>query len=82
MKQINITIQKNIKKQYPTIENLLLIKKMKLVPTTGRVCFIKLKDYNNAICMLKVAISYQEKVNIIFNLAYCYAMLRKIKSPT
>ena len=43
------------------------------------VCFIKLKDYNNAICMLKVAISYQRESKYYFNLAYCYAMLNENK---
>ena len=43
------------------------------------VCFIKLKDYNNAIPMLKVAISYQRESKYYFNLAYCYAMLNDNK---
>ncbi|MGL5378979.1 tetratricopeptide repeat protein [Clostridium sp.] len=38
------------------------------------VCFIKLKDFDNAITMLKRAISIQKESKYFFNLAYCYAM--------
>lgn len=39
------------------------------------VCFIKLKKYENAIEMLKNALSLQRESKYYFNLAYCYAML-------
>ncbi|NLK93691.1 MAG: tetratricopeptide repeat protein [Clostridiales bacterium] len=38
------------------------------------VCFIKLKDYDNAITMLKKAISINGESKYYFNLGYCYAM--------
>ena len=38
------------------------------------VCFIKLKDFNSAIEMLKKALSIQKDSKYYFNLAYCYAM--------
>lgn len=38
------------------------------------VCFIKLKDFDNAIDMLKKAISIQNESKYFFNLGYCYAM--------
>lgn len=38
------------------------------------VCFIKLKDYDNAILMIKSALSIQKESKYFFNLAYCYAM--------
>ena len=43
------------------------------------VCFIKLKDFNNAVPMLKVAISYQKDSKYFFNLGYCYAMMNQNK---
>lgn len=38
------------------------------------VCFIKLKDYDNAISMIKNALSLQKDSKYYFNLGYCYAM--------
>ena len=38
------------------------------------VCFIKLKDYDNAIDMLRKALNLQSESKYIFNLGYCYAM--------
>lgn len=38
------------------------------------VCFIKLKDFDNAIIMLKQAIAIQRDSKYYFNLGYCYAM--------
>lgn len=38
------------------------------------VCFIKLKDYDNAILMLTKAISIQRDSKYFFNIGYCYAM--------
>lgn len=38
------------------------------------VCYIKLKDYYNAISMLKNAINCNPLSKYYFNLAYCYAM--------
>lgn len=38
------------------------------------VCFIKLKDFNAAIDMIKSALSLQKESKYFFNLAYCYAM--------
>ena len=38
------------------------------------VCFIKLKDFDNAIIMIKKALSIQKESKYFFNLAYCYAM--------
>lgn len=38
------------------------------------VCFIKLKDYNNAIMMINKAIELQRESKYFFNLGYCYAM--------
>ncbi|AYE35528.1 tetratricopeptide repeat protein [Clostridium septicum] len=39
------------------------------------VCYIKLKDFNNAISMIKKALELQKESKYFFNLAYCYAML-------
>ncbi|MBW6410061.1 tetratricopeptide repeat protein [Clostridium weizhouense] len=38
------------------------------------VCFIKLKDFNKAIIMLKNAIAIQYESKYFFNLGYCYTM--------
>ncbi|MGL4571444.1 MAG: tetratricopeptide repeat protein [Clostridium sp.] len=38
------------------------------------VCFIKLKNFDEAICMLKRAITLQRDSKYFFNLGYCYAM--------
>lgn len=38
------------------------------------VCFIKLKDFDNAILMINKAISIQKDSKYFFNLGYCYAM--------
>ena len=38
------------------------------------VCFIKLKDYDSALSMLKKAISLQKESKYYFNIGYCYAM--------
>lgn len=38
------------------------------------VCFIKLKDFDNAIDMIKNALSIHKESKYFFNLAYCYAM--------
>lgn len=38
------------------------------------VCFIKLKDYNNAIDMIQKALALQKDSKYYFNLGYCYAM--------
>lgn len=37
------------------------------------VCFIKLKDYNNAIDCLKKAIHIKKESKYFFNLGYCHA---------
>ena len=42
------------------------------------VCYIKLKDFNSAIDMLKKALDIQKESKYYFNLAYCYAMLENI----
>lgn len=42
------------------------------------VCYIKLKDFNSAIDMLKKALYIQKESKYYFNLAYCYAMLENI----
>lgn len=39
------------------------------------VCYIKLKDFSEAIGMIKKAITLQKDSKYFFNLAYCYAML-------
>lgn len=41
------------------------------------VCFIKLKNYNSAIIMLKRALDIQKESKYYFNLGYCYAMLEE-----
>ena len=41
-------------------------------------CYIKLKDFNSAIDMLKKALYIQKESKYYFNLAYCYAMLENI----
>ncbi len=38
------------------------------------VCFIKLKDFDAAINMIKKALTMQKESKYYFNLAYCYAM--------
>jgi tetratricopeptide (TPR) repeat protein len=43
------------------------------------VCFIKLKEYERAIPLLKRALNLREDSKYLFNLAYCYAMLKNNK---
>jgi tetratricopeptide (TPR) repeat protein len=43
------------------------------------VCFIKLKEYSRAIPLLKMAISIKIDSKYLFNLGYCYAMLKNNK---
>lgn len=43
------------------------------------VCFIKLKEYNEAISLLKSAIALKSESKYFFNLGYCYAMLKDNK---
>ena len=38
------------------------------------VCYIKLKNFNNAISMLNKALELQKDSKYYFNLGYCYAM--------
>ena len=38
------------------------------------VCYIKLKDFNSAIDMLKKALYIQKESKYYFNLGYCYSM--------
>ncbi|WP_294393330.1 tetratricopeptide repeat protein [uncultured Clostridium sp.] len=38
------------------------------------VCYIKLKNFDEAISMLKKAISLQKESKYYFNLGYCYSM--------
>lgn len=38
------------------------------------VCYIKLKEFDSAIDMLKKALTLQHESKYYFNLAYCYAM--------
>lgn len=42
------------------------------------VCFIKLKDYDNAISMIKKALVLHKESKYYFNLGYCYAMQENI----
>lgn len=39
------------------------------------VCYIKLKNYTDAVNCLKLAILMKKESKYYFNLAYCYAML-------
>ena len=39
------------------------------------VCFIKLKEYEKAMELIKSALSLKQESKYFFNLAYCYAML-------
>lgn len=39
------------------------------------VCYIKLKEYNKAIDMIKKALSLHQDPKYFFNLAYCYSMI-------
>lgn len=43
------------------------------------VCFIKLKEYEKAIPLLKSAIIKKREGKYLFNLGYCYAMLNNNK---
>lgn len=43
------------------------------------VCFIKLKEYEKAIPLLKSAIKLKRQSIYFFNLGYCYAMLKDYK---
>lgn len=43
------------------------------------VCFIKLKNYDKAIPLLKSAIIKKREGKYFFNLGYCYAMLKNNK---
>lgn len=43
------------------------------------VCYIKLKEYNEAIPLLKKSISIKTNSKYYFNLAYCYSMLKETK---
>lgn len=40
------------------------------------VCFIKLKEYENSISLLKSAIKLNPQSKYYYNLAYCYLMLK------
>ncbi len=40
------------------------------------VCFIKLKEYEKAVPLLKSAINQKRESKYFFNLGYCYAMLK------
>jgi tetratricopeptide (TPR) repeat protein len=40
------------------------------------VCFIKLKEFEKAVPLLKLAIKENGSSKYYFNLAYCYAMLK------
>lgn len=42
------------------------------------VCFIKLKKFDDAIDMLKKAISLQSESKYYFNLGYCYSMKNRL----
>ncbi|MEG0774936.1 tetratricopeptide repeat protein [Clostridium sp.] len=41
------------------------------------VCFIKLKQYTDAIPLIKSAIKIKRESKYYFNLAFCYAMLKE-----
>jgi tetratricopeptide (TPR) repeat protein len=43
------------------------------------VCFIKLKDYEKAIPLLKSSIMKKREAKYFFNLGYCHAMLKDNK---
>lgn len=43
------------------------------------VCFIKLKDFEKAIPLLKIALSKKRDSRYLFNLGYCYSMLKDNK---
>jgi len=43
------------------------------------VCFIKLKNYINAIPLIKAALERKKDSKYYFNLGYCYAMLKESK---
>ena len=43
------------------------------------VCFIKLKDFDSAIPLLKAALHKKIDSRYFFNLGYCYAMLKNNK---
>ncbi|WP_123054395.1 tetratricopeptide repeat protein [Clostridium sp. JN-1] len=43
------------------------------------VCFIKLKDYERAIPLLRSAIKLKRDSKYFFNLGYCYAVLKDNK---
>ncbi|MGL4772202.1 MAG: tetratricopeptide repeat protein [Clostridium sp.] len=43
------------------------------------VCFIKLKDFHNAISMIMEALRLQTESKYYFNLGYCYAMIENTK---
>ena len=43
------------------------------------VCYIKLKKYNDAITLLKNAVSMKKESKYFFNLGYCYAMINNNK---
>ena len=38
------------------------------------VCYIKLRDFDSAIKMIKKSLEFQKESKYYFNLAYCYAM--------
>jgi tetratricopeptide (TPR) repeat protein len=40
------------------------------------VCFIKLKEFDKAVPLLRTAIKESESSKYYFNLAYCFAMLK------
>ncbi|ACD52493.1 UNVERIFIED_ORG: hypothetical protein B2H98_07530 [Clostridium botulinum] len=42
------------------------------------VCFIKLKEFDKAITMLKNALTIQNESKYYFNLGYCYTMKNKL----
>ena len=42
------------------------------------VCYIKLRDFDSAIKMIKKSLEFQKESKYYFNLAYCYAMKQEI----
>lgn len=43
------------------------------------VCYIKLKNFEKAISLLRKAIELKKDSRYFFNLAYCYAQIKNIK---
>lgn len=72
--------RKQYKKAIDTYKKAIEIKDNKTASLYNTaVCFIKLREYEKALPLLKLAITEKQDSRYYFNLGYCYAMLKDAK---